>query len=89
MSDPTKEQMRQLLEPLISQAEAEGKWLHCSYQDLWFSPAQLREENRKGSFLWGPVNWTLRDPQERLAEAQRRADSAVAYAQRVKQEIAG
>ena len=53
------------LNALIDKAEAEGKWLWCHYQDLWFSPAQLREENRNGKFRWGPVNWKLRDPQER------------------------
>ena len=59
------------LRPLIAKARAEGKWLHCSYQNLWFSPDQLETENREGRFRWGAVNWTLRDPGEMV---QQRAD---------------
>lgn len=66
------------LNALIDKAKAEGKWLWCHYQDIWFSPAQLREQNANGKFRWGAVNWKLRDPQERVAEARRRAD-AVTY----------
>lgn len=65
-----------MLAPLIQQAKSEGKWLWCHYQDLWFSPEQLAEENANGKFLWGPVNWRLRDPQERISEAERRAAQA-------------
>lgn len=64
------------LRKLTAQARAEGKWLWCNYQDIWFSPDQLDEQNRNGKFLWGPVNWQLRDPAERVAEAKRRADDA-------------
>lgn len=71
------------LNALIDKAEAEGKWLWCHYQDLWFSPAQLREENRNGKFRWGPVNWKLRDPQERIAEARNRATAAQVEADRI------
>ncbi len=53
--------MRQL-KPLIQQARNEGSWLHCTYQDLWFTPDELERNNQVGKFLWGPVNWTLRDP---------------------------
>ncbi len=56
------------LRPLIAQARAEGKWLHCSYQDLWFSPDELEAANRDGRFRWGAVNWTVRDPGEMVRE---------------------
>lgn len=56
------------LRHLIAQARAEGKWLHCSYQDLWFSPDQLETANREGRFRWGAVNWTLRDPEEMVRQ---------------------
>lgn len=72
------------LSALIDRAEAEGKWLFCSYQQLWFSPADLRAQNARGRFCWGAVNWQLRDPQERLAEA----DRAVEAAQRQRDAIA-
>jgi hypothetical protein len=65
------------LRDLIERARTEGKWLWCSYQDLWFSPNQLAEAHREGRFMWGVVNWKLRDPQERVqkaAAALRRAE---------------
>lgn len=55
------------LEPMFKEADATGKWFHCSYQDLWFSPAELRAHHAKGKFLWGAVNWRLRDPAEKIA----------------------
>jgi len=54
------------MEALIRQAESEGKWLWCSYQDLWFSPQELRKAQAEGRFQWGPVNWKLRFPAEKL-----------------------
>jgi hypothetical protein len=55
--DPSAE-----LEELCRQAEREGKWLHCAYANLWFSPDELRAENAAGRFRWGAMNWTLRAP---------------------------
>lgn len=52
------------LEPLLQSAEANGKWLHCAYQNLWFTPSELRANHREDRFVWGAVNWTLRDPAE-------------------------
>lgn len=72
---------------LIAQAEAEKKWLWCHYQDLWFSPAQLRAKNAAGKFIWGVVNWTLRDPQERVEEANRRASLTNAEAARITEQV--
>jgi hypothetical protein len=76
------------LHKLIEQARAEKKWLWCQYQDLWFSPDQLAEANRNGRFLWGPVNWILRDPSERVAEAKERADRAAGEYARIAREVA-
>lgn len=75
------------LEPMFEEAERTGKWFHCGYQDLWFSPKQLRAEHAKGSFIWGAVNWRLRDPQELVAEAQARVESAERELQRVRHEV--
>ena len=74
MSD--RDQIIEGLRPLIDQAEKEGKWLHCSYHDIWFSPAELRKENAKGHFLWGAVNWRLRCPVEELEYLEREVESA-------------
>ncbi len=56
------------MEELIYQAEREGKWLRSPYQDLWFSPRELRTAQADGRFRWGVVNWELRDPKENLKE---------------------
>jgi len=45
-----KEEVIRLLEPLIQQAEREGKWLESTYQNIPFSPRELRAENAKGSY---------------------------------------
>jgi hypothetical protein len=50
----TPETALDTLQPLISQARVQGKWLHCAYQNLWFSPDELEAENREGRFRWGP-----------------------------------
>ena len=64
------------LNPLIAQAEREGKWLYCNYQGMWFSPKELRRANADGRFIWGAVNWCLRNPQEYLNEAIAAAEAA-------------
>ncbi len=55
-----------ILEQLIQQARDEGKYLYCSYQNLWFSSDELAQSNKDDKFRWGAVNWELRDPQERI-----------------------
>jgi hypothetical protein len=64
------------LNPLIDQAEADGLWLHCAYQDLWFSPQELRDLNAKDQFLWGSVNWTPRPPSVHLAQLKQALKNA-------------
>jgi hypothetical protein len=54
------------LQPLFERAEREGLWFNCSYQDLWFSPNELRKLHKENRFVWGAQNWRLRNPQERL-----------------------
>lgn len=68
---------------MIDLAAAEGKWLHCGYQDIWFSPAGLRKAQAAGKFCWGPINWSLRDPAEQLQEAERRVQQAEAERDRI------
>lgn len=75
------------MEELIAQARAEGKWLWCHYQDLWFHPDALEKQQANGRFRWGPVNWKLRDPKERLQEAQARRDVAEDEVARIEREI--
>lgn len=53
------------LEPLLQEAERKGLWLVSHYQQIWFSPQQLRTHLANGKYLWGPPNWELRYPSER------------------------
>lgn len=59
------------MQPLYEKAEKEGLWFWSRYQDLWFSPSELKEAQGQGRFLWGYVNWELRDPKEKIAQLQR------------------
>jgi hypothetical protein len=36
------------LQPLISQARKEGKWLYSLYQGIWFSPDELEAREKAG-----------------------------------------
>lgn len=58
------------LKPLFDRAERYGQWFHCSYQDIWLSPKQLRAEQAAGRYVWGAENWALRDPYDRIREAE-------------------
>ncbi len=57
---------------MFERAERDGLWFWTSYQDLWFTPAQLREDMANDRFRWGAVNWELRDPREKLKALQQR-----------------
>lgn len=72
----TQKSVGALLKPLIEQAREQGLWLHCRYQNIWMSPDDLERENTAGRFLWGPVNWILRDPQEYVAQARLEVEKA-------------
>jgi len=60
------------LEPLFKRAKEENLWFHCNYQDLWFSPMELREEHKNGKFIWGFENWQLLDPKSQIKSMVRR-----------------
>lgn len=71
-----REEILNSLKPLFKKAETEKLAFYCSYQDMWFTPAELRECHAHGRFIWGLVNWRLRDPRERIEELKRSAQSA-------------
>jgi hypothetical protein len=64
------------LQPLFDKAEAEGLWFYTSYQNLWFSPKELKQQQSLGGFIWGANNWKLRKPEEKLASLKRVAENA-------------
>ena len=63
--------MNEMMNLMIDSAEKQKMWMFCQYQALWFSPQELRKAQAEGRFRWGPVNWQIRDPQERMAELER------------------
>lgn len=69
----SKEEIIATLDPLFAQARREGLWFYGSYHDIWFSPDELRAHQANGQFVWGAVNWKLRDPRELLASREQAA----------------
>lgn len=82
MNDCTGDVIKQELKQLIQQANAQGKWLHCHYQDIWLSPAELAAQNAEGKLLWSAINWTLRDPNNKLEQLKRAVVVAIEEKQR-------
>ena len=70
------EAKRMMLRGLIESARSRGMWLWCSYQDLWFSPDELEAKNSQGKFLWGPINWILRDPRDHIQQLEQKIERA-------------
>ena len=64
------------LQPLFKEAEEKGLWFYCNYQNLWFSPEELRELHNNGKFIWGLPNWMLRNPNEKLTALRKNCANA-------------
>ena len=64
--------MTDALEELAKKAEERGLWIWCRYQDLWFSPTELREHWKADRFRWGPSNWELKNPDLHIVELQQK-----------------
>lgn len=63
------QEIKEGLKPLFEQAEKEDLIFYCGYQDLFFTPQELKTAHSNGRFIWGVVNWDLRpknEPIERL-----------------------
>ncbi len=56
------------LEPLFQQALENGLWFYNAHHSIWFSPGELIAEIENDKFVWGAVNWELRNPEERIEE---------------------
>ena len=77
----TPEELATLCDDLLTmcdEAERAGQWLNCSYQDIWFSPHELRVEIGRGRFWWDRVNWQFRDPREHAEYLDRQIAAAQA-----------
>ena len=66
----SKNEILQGLNPLYEKAEKERLWFFCDYQNLWYSPKELRQLQSEGRFVWGAANWKLRNPMERVEEME-------------------
>lgn len=78
MSEITE--IKKSLQPLFKKALSEDLWFNSVYQDMWFHPDELRKAQSEGRYIWGPENWKLRNPQERLDqlyEEKRNIDKAI------------
>lgn len=69
------------LAPLFKEAREKKLWFFTDYQQIWFSPDELAAQHKAGKFLWGAVNWQLRNPVEalqaldlKIADAQEERD---------------
>lgn len=89
MLNNSKEAIAGSLKPMISEARRKKLWLHAHYHNIWMSPDELEHENAQGKFLWDPINWTLRDPAEYVAEAAKAVERSQAELARVIQKVAG
>jgi len=72
----SKELILKELEPLFKRAREQNLWFHCNYQDLWFTPEELEKTQEKGRFVWGAINWELKDPTEKLQGLQNKVKRA-------------
>lgn len=80
---------RDALDEMFGQATKAGLWFfHGGLSGpLWFSPVELDAQQKKGQFVWGAVNWTLRDPREFLEEARTKVQAALAECQRARDRL--
>jgi hypothetical protein len=87
MESATTTEILQSLKPMFDKAERERLWFSSPYQQLWFSPGNLREAQSNGRFRWGSVNWELRDPRERVKELREEGKALLRKADAMEQEI--
>jgi len=64
------------LEPLLREARQNNLVFRCPYQNLIFTPDELEQEHKDGSFIWGATNWELVDPKKILSQLELKAREA-------------
>jgi hypothetical protein len=69
-SDKWTQQDQDDLDLMFIEAKRLNMWFYS--QNLtgthWFSPDELDQEQAKGNYLWGKVNWTLKHPETYLRQ---------------------
>ena len=76
--DDEAQAVKASMAPLFRDAREKKLWFYTSYQQIWFSPDELAAQHAQGKFLWGAVNWRLRDPVEALNDLDRKIADAQA-----------
>ena len=72
-TESAKDEILAMLAPLFERAEREDLYFFTTAAEeepLWFTPEELRDQHQRDDFVWGPDNWQLRSPLERVAELQ-------------------
>lgn len=67
------------LDAMFEKANKEKLWFFINSMatgPMWFSPTELDAQQKNGKFIWGPLNWQLRNPREYLTHMQEAADEA-------------
>lgn len=75
------------MESLFRRAREERLWFFSSYQQLWFSPEELKRAQDCGDFRWGVANWELRDPRERVNQLRTQATALLRAAETIEGKI--
>ncbi len=76
------------LAPLFKKAEDHGLWFHSRYQDLWFSPSELRHEHENDRLLFSAENWQLKNPQLQIDYLESKVRSAEKDLENFKRRVA-
>lgn len=64
------------LAPLFKRARREKLLFRSHYQHVIFTPDELEETQKKGSFRWGAVNWELVSAKDIREDKVRAVDRA-------------
>ena len=49
---------------MFEEARAKGLWFFCHYQQIWWTPDELEDQQSRGNFRWAAKNFKLRHPLE-------------------------
>jgi len=72
-----KNRILKTLEALFFEAKKHSLWFYCGYNNLWFSPSELKKEHSENRYVWSVCNWALRNPNGEL----KRLENSIEHAQ--------
>ncbi len=81
---------KQAIEKLIDEAETKNFWIHIDYQNIWYSPQEMRDEIKElGRARFHSNNWNIRDPKEHLRYLTDKARQAVSELRQFEKQLMG